>query len=226
MLLDTDSNTYHSPAGANRATYPSAALRAGSAALLLVCCFGGGFFGSLYIHRQVEDEGGAFGELAFEGDGGGQQVGELFADGQAQPGAFAAAGDGAVELAELFEDLLLFGRADARAGIGDADADGGVVGLLSADLDAAAFGGELDGIAQEVVQDLLDLLRIGIDQRQAVGDVQAHLDHLLLGQRRKERHQPLQQVRDTGLLDAQLHLAGLGFGQVQQVINHVQQIAP
>lgn len=35
----------------------------------------------------------------------------MFADGQDQARSFAAAGDGAVELAELFEDLLLlFGR--------------------------------------------------------------------------------------------------------------------
>ena len=86
------------------------------------------------------------------------------------------AGDRAVDLAEFFEDEIALLLGDSDAGVGDADLDiFGVCGL-GVYFDAAFLGGEFDGVAEEVKQDLLEFAAVGFDEFQIRIDVQVYLE--------------------------------------------------
>ncbi|MNV97474.1 hypothetical protein D3C71_1925990 [compost metagenome] len=71
-------------------------------------------------HAQAQ--GGADARFAVQADLPAHQLGQPFADRQAQAGAAVAAGGVAVGLVERFEQALLLFGADADAGVGDAQA--------------------------------------------------------------------------------------------------------
>jgi LysR substrate binding domain len=62
---------------------------------------------------------------------------------------------------EAVEDTFPVGPGDARPGVGDLDPDAGVLGG-GMDGDLAAVGGGVAHVAEEVVQDLPDALRIAV----------------------------------------------------------------
>src|SRR6476660_2149284 len=64
---------------------------------------------------------------------------------------------------EADKDPLAIGHGDARAVVGDADLDGAIVARSGGDVDGPARGGVLDGVADEVPDDLGDAVAIGGD---------------------------------------------------------------
>ena len=126
-------------------------------------------------------------------------------------------------MTELFKDVLLVILRNTRPGIGHGDPHAGIVQHRGGDDDPPALRREFDGVTQQVIHDLLDFLAVGLNQRKIVSYVQTDLDQLLLGQRRKEGRKPFQQLRNAGLFDPHDHLARLGLGQIEQVVDHVQQ---
>jgi hypothetical protein len=74
---------------------------------------------------------------------------------------------------------------DARAVVGDEEGDL-VDGARGAEDELAALGGELDGVADEVREDLLDAVTIAADEREPGGDAGVDRDGLLRGERREE----------------------------------------
>ena len=81
-----------------------------------------------YPQRQVQGEAAPLAGLAGEADLAAQQIGELAADGQPQPGAAELTAGGHVRLLEGFEDDgLLVGR-DADARVGNRESDDGSAG--------------------------------------------------------------------------------------------------
>src|SRR5262245_15995778 len=73
-------------------------------------------------------------------------------DGEPEAGAALLAGAGAVDLLELIEDPFLVGHRNPRPRVGDGDQEGAV---LDSDTQGdLAYLRELDGVAEEVEQDL------------------------------------------------------------------------
>ena len=70
-------------------------------------------------HRRGEPEDRAAADLALDADLAAHQVDQPCGDRKAKPGAFMAAGRGAVDLRELLEDVLQLVGRDADAGILD-----------------------------------------------------------------------------------------------------------
>ena len=102
-------------------------------------------------------------------DGGGEQIGQLFGDVEAEAGALVSAVGRAVHLVEFFKDLLEFVGGDADAGvlhlIGEDRTKLGwrstsLVGNENGDL---AVVGEFDGVADEVDENLFEFAAVGAE---------------------------------------------------------------
>ena len=150
-------------------------------------------------------------------------------DGQPQPGALHAPVPLGVHLAEILEDLVQILLPDAAAGVlhpeGDqllVPAGAGLPGDAGADI---ALLGELDGVVDDVDQNLLDaplvavvaagegVVALILHNEPALGGGHVHHAHHLA-------HHRLQVV--VGVY--QLHLARLHLGQVQDVVDDGQQV--
>jgi hypothetical protein len=98
--------------------------------------------------------------LALDPDPPAVQLHELLSERQPEPRALLLAGMLAPNLAELLEDRRLILGRDPDARIADGDRDG-PLGCRGGEADPAPLRGELDGIGQEVQQDLLHLYSHG-----------------------------------------------------------------
>ena len=93
-----------------------------------------------------------------------EQAREVARDRQAEPGAAVLAVRAAVGLAERFEDhLLLLGR-NADAGVAHRERDAAPAPLPSTRSVTAPALGELERVREQVLQDLADALRIGLER--------------------------------------------------------------
>ena len=91
--------------------------------------------------------------------------------------------------------------------------------------DAAALGGELDGVRQEIDQDLTQHAFVGIDRRQGLRGLPLQVDARLA---RLAAHQGDAGVDDIADLEAvlvQRQLADLDLRQVEDVVDQLQQVA-
>ena len=80
---------------------------------------------------------------------------------QAEPGAFLLGLVIAADLAKLLEHLFLVFRRDADAGVADGNFETALRPRARASRDASAVRRELDGIGQQIDQDLLELALVG-----------------------------------------------------------------
>ena len=123
---------------------------------------------SAECETEIYDEFAALARLALNGNGAAHQVHNVLGDGHAQAGALNAADGGVFLTGELLKDVLLEFLAHADAIVLDAEliagpALGRTVFLGNADADHAARRGELDGVGQNVQQDLVQPQRVGDD---------------------------------------------------------------
>ena len=95
-------------------------------------------------------------------------------DRQAQPGALVLAADPALTLLKALEDPLGVFRWNTDAGVADGDAQLGTLAFRH-DAHATRFR-ELDGVAQQVQEDLLELGAVRKDAADLCGDGSAQLD--------------------------------------------------
>ena len=165
--------------------------------------------------------------LAFQPDTSAHEVCELAADGQPQPRPAVAARRAAVRLREGLEDGLLAVLRDADPAVSDRKPDRGLrpgLGYQPRLDDHLAARRELQGVADEVRQDLPDAPRIA---PQALGDsrrdVADQLDPCRLGARGQQVGDVLQSFAQAEVGHLDRHLARLDLGKVEDVIDDRQQ---
>ncbi len=112
---------------------------------------------------QHDVEGGADADVALRPDGAAVLLDDAAADGQAEAGAAFLAGVGGFYLLEAVEDAVEFVCGDAAAFVDDLEHDG-VGGGVGVDADGGGGGGELDGVGEEVGQDLEDAVGVAVEE--------------------------------------------------------------
>ena len=124
------------------------------------------------LDRQEQRERAPGARLARDRDVSAEEAGELARDGEPEAGAAILTMRASVGLAERVEDDVLLFRRDADAGVRHRKRD-----LIPASEDAqrhSALGGELERVGDQVLQDLLQAPRIGLDHaRRAFRDLGA-----------------------------------------------------
>ena len=170
-----------------------------------------------------DDEGGTPARLAHQLDATLHGLGETAHDGEAEAGAAEAARGRAVGLHEGLEQAALLLVVEADAGVGDPDAERLAACRLERQPHRAGLG-ELDGVAQEIEQDLLQAQRIAAHAFGHAGrDIGGELQALGGGLRRQGLGHALDQL-DGGEFDAfEVEAAGLDLGEVEDVVDDPQQ---
>ena len=172
--------------------------------------------------RDRDAEGRALAELRLERELPAHRLGELAADGQAEPGA-AVARDLRRDLGVGHVDLVLVLLADARAGVLDLDDERPHVAVGVDAVEARAHFdkpplGELDGVRDEVEDDVPEAQRVHHQGRHVVRRV-ADVD-LRLGRPDPERLLDLVEERvAVGRRERQLRVAGVAPREVEDVVH-------
>ncbi len=159
-------------------------------------------------------------------EGAAHQFGELAGDRQAQAGTAIATADGAIRLGEGLEELRLLRLGQADAGVFHRQAEMGPARFADgtdADQHMAPLG-ELDRIAQQIDQHLLQAQRIAFQRQGNVRTaIQHQFDALLVGLDGAEIERAFEHL---GQVEAQLfELGTTGFVAriVEHVVDHPQQ---
>ncbi|MND85011.1 hypothetical protein D3C80_769180 [compost metagenome] len=179
---------------------------------------------ALIALRQDQAEHAALAGAAVDADLPTQQVRQVAGNGQAQAGAAITAVAGAIHLVEGAEDRLLLVGGDADAGIAHGKDDAGARLVTDVQADLAALG-ELDGVGQQVLEDLLQALAVG-EQSGRHLCLGGHLEGqaLVPGQRLEHATQAFDQALHLGAFGAHFELAGFHLGDVENVVDQVEQV--
>ncbi|KFB67338.1 MAG: hypothetical protein CAPSK01_003256 [Candidatus Accumulibacter vicinus] len=187
------------------------------------CCRRRGTAGGADDIRQVHREATATLGRALDIDPAAQQFDELAADRQAQAGAAVLACAAAIDLLEGVEDGSdLVGR-DADAAVDDVETQPPVLGAQHEP--HRPLIGELDGVRQQVGQDLGQQATVTADDRRRCGfDLDGESDRLLCRERLEQAAQVKEDLGDREVLDQHLDLAGLDLRQVEDVVDQRQEL--
>src|SRR5262249_185736 len=187
--------------------------------------------------RQIQREGAARAGRAAQLDFAAEEVGQLTADGQPQPGAAVFAAGAGIRLHEGLENDLLFLVRNTDAGIGNFEShdrrrlleDGMLrtpAALHLGNAQAhAALRGELERVRKQVLENLLQALGIGGEAASEIGietDIERKLTRFRLVAERARNH-----VDKIGEYDVfRIHRDGSGFdlGEIENVADQVQQV--
>ena len=187
---------------------------------------------------QVQREAAALAGLAGEADLAAEQIGELAADGQPEPGAAEPAAGGHVGLLEGLEDDRLFvgGDADARVGHGEADDGVGLVERLAVALQPSVAtltamltlprSVNLNAFESRFLSTCCSRAEsVCIDRGKSGSSSTANARRLGSGRpvRRSAECRPPAASNDTSA-DVRGHHARLDLGQVQDVVDQRQQV--
>ena len=176
----------------------------------------GGLFGLHDTQGQVDPEGAAATGLALQSHLTVHEFRQLADDGESQPRPPMAAGNGGIGLGEgLEEPRLDLGRNTLpRIAHGDADLDLRLAPLQEPRLQGhPALVGELEGVVDQVDQDLLDAQRIPLQERWQLLLGGPALQGKMLFRRQGPEHllDLLQQGREAERPEVELHGPGLDF---------------
>src|SRR5215475_15787948 len=150
------------------------------------------------------------------------QLNELPGQGQSEPGSLDLLVCCAY-LPELIEDRLLILRGDAHAGVGDGDL-GHAVAHGAAHVDPAALRRELEGVGEQVQEDLLHLAFVAPDQAHAVVNSPAHPDPAPARPLTHESEGVVDGCGPAEVRHLQLYASRFDLGQVQNVVDQGQQM--
>ena len=177
---------------------------------------------------QADPEFRAFARRAVDADFAAHLLDQALGNHQAQAGAAGLARQRVVGLAERLEQRahVLAGQADA--GVLHADAQLHAVFLFFFDHragDDGAFAGELDRVADQVGQDLLEAQRVAHQRQRRVAVDQAHQLQLLgMGGGGEDGQGVLQQVPQVERDAVEHQLAGLDLREVEDLVDDAQQV--
>ena len=189
--------------------------------------FSGG--GQAVGDREIQGEAhaGALAEPALQGDLAAHRLHQALADRQPQAGAAVVAVGGVLDLEEGLEHLGgLVGR-DADAGVADREAEPGLAlgGGRGGDADGdRALVGELDGVADDVEEELVELAPVADHPPRHRGrHVADEGDTLALGLHRLQRQHVVDGLAQVEGFALQVELAGLDAREAQHVLEDLQQ---
>ena len=189
------------------------------------------------MQRQVEGESAAFSRHALQDDLAAQQTRQLAADRQPQSGAAVFAAGGAVGLLECLENHPLLVLRNADAGIADGKSDHRC-GLAQRGMVAApsrsrrpdlqghlALRRKLERIGQQVLDDLLHAPLVRKDRdRQCLLQLDGKAQFLVVGHMAEGLLDETAQIHEGHFVDIRRHRARLDLGQIQDIVDEVQQI--
>ena len=149
------------------------------------------------------------------------ELDELLDDGEAQAEAAVHARRRGVLLPEALEHVREKIGPDADAGVRHADLDVGV-DALEPDLHPPAAGRELDGVRQQVPDDLLQAVRIAGDRPGRGIEPLVDADALRLRRRPHRLDRRLDERERVDRLDVEPHLARRDAVHVEQVLDQLR----
>ena len=147
-------------------------------------------------------------------------LGQPPAEGQAEAGP-GLAGLQVPNLPELLEHVLEIVRRDAHPGVAYRNARL-ITGPAPLDDDPAAFGRELDGVGEQVVDDLAQPAAIGRDR--SVLAIEHHLDRLAVSQGPQPLHRLPEGCAEREGLTLQVDPSGLDLREIQHVVDQRQEM--
>ncbi|MNH11072.1 hypothetical protein D3C79_705780 [compost metagenome] len=173
---------------------------------------------------QDQTEYTALADTAVDTDPTAKQLRQITRDRQAQTGAAIAPIAGAIGLVEGPEDTLLLVGGDANAAVAHRENHTGAYLIADRQADLAALG-ELHGIGQQIFEDLLQTLAVGIQGRRDLRlDDHAEAQLLIAGQRFEQALQAFGQAHHLGGLRPYFEFAGLDLSDIEDVIDQVEQV--
>ena len=179
------------------------------------------------LERQRQGEAGARAGAAVDRDLAAEQVGQAAADRQPEAGAAEASGRGGLGLGEGLEQALDHLRAHADAVVAHRERQAAIRAAAGAEVDPAAAtlaGGELDRVAGEVGEDLLYAQPVGQHLPGEVGvDEDLEGDAALLRHRLQGVADALDELDQAGRVQVELEVAGLDLGEVEDVVDEMEQ---
>ena len=159
--------------------------------------------------------------LALDRHAAAMETGQLLHQGQANARAFVRAGTSVLDAVEAFEHAGKVGLRNADAGIADTQLDK-VAGRSEFDVDLA-LKCELEGVRQQIQEDLLPHLPIHVDgfgQGIAIDDKD---EAGSFGGRSEHARELGREPREVGRLVRGVDAPGLDAGEIQQCIDQPQQ---
>jgi hypothetical protein len=144
---------------------------------------------------------------------------------QAEAGALGAHAARLGDLLEFVKQPRQVLDGDAHAGVGDIDRDV-VVGPVRVQAHRPAARRELDAVAHQVVEHLLDAPRVEVDLRQRLRDRHLEVDPLLRRLRLDHAAHDVDDAAEVRPLADQIHAPGFDLGDVEDVVDQLQQMAP
>ena len=180
-----------------------------------------GEHGGRRAQRNRDTEGGALSELARHMDGAPHQLSELARDGQAEARSLLIL---AFDLLERHENGLQ--RILRNAGAGVLYFKNQVVGTgMPQSKGHTSRGGEFDGVAHQIDQNLTELVRISDHgARKRVLVVGDQCDAFLFAFEIEHRLKVLKQFRQIEIDFDEVHLARFDLRNIEDVVDHAQQV--
>ncbi|MFM1944605.1 MAG: hypothetical protein RI897_3587 [Verrucomicrobiota bacterium] len=186
----------------------------------------GGFFrAGLEVDDEVE--AAAFTGFTFEPDAAMHEFDEAFGDGEAKAGAAVFPGGGHVGLGEGLEQAggLFRGHADAGVGDREFELDGGIGMFEQFGCDAdLAFLGELDGVIDEVGDDLAEAKGVAAEVLGDIGrDFDEELKALFVGFLGGDRGDGVDDLVELEVDVFYIEFTGFDFGDVEDVVDDAEE---
>ena len=185
--------------------------------------------------RLVGQGGGAMGSenenvlpipsVEFDPDPAPVLLDDVAGDGQAEPRPAGLAADPRpVHLVEPFEDARLGGLRDADPMVGHRHDD---VRRRRADrdVDLAAVRAELHGVVEQVDEDLAEAVAVAADRRDRLGDIDAEGHALAIGEQAQALGRVDRDPADVEQVDDAEGAAALDPRQVEQLVDHLDEVA-
>src|SRR5271157_2596889 len=171
---------------------------------------------------QRDREAAALPRRALHHDRASMQFHQAPGDGQSQASTLPAVAGWAAYLVKLVEDRLQIRDGNANSGVADTESRGILLACIG-NPHPAILRGELYGVAQQVVEHLLEARPIGAD-RHADGHLVVDRNMFDLRQRPDHREHFLQGFGRAEHLAVQIDASGLDPGNIQQIVDDVQQV--